>query len=146
MAELRVGAKLESLSAIGAFVIDAAKQAGIPDPAAYRLRLAVDELATNVIVHGRPGDHGASEEIRLTAEIDDAALTIALEDSGPEFDPLGHAVPEEEFDMPMEDRTIGGLGVFLAIKGVDEFRYERNGDTNRNIFVVARNGVRERSS
>lgn len=146
MPELRVAAKLESLSAIGAFVVDAAKQAGVSDPAAYRLRLAVDELATNVIMHGRPGDHGASEEIRLTAAIDDAALTVALEDHGPEFDPLKHVVPEEEFDMPMEDRTIGGLGVFLAIKGVDEFRYERVGDVNRNVFVVTRPAAEERSS
>lgn len=138
MAELRVGANLDVLSSIGAFVMDAAKQAGLNSRAAYRLRLAVDEMATNVIVHGKPSEHGADDEIRLVSDIDDRSLTITLEDRGPEFNPLQHAVPDDHLAKPLEERPIGGLGVFLAIRGVDQFQYERVGNMNRSIFIVAR--------
>lgn len=138
MGELRVGATLEVLSAIGAFVLDAATEAGLDHRAAYRLRLAVDEMATNVIVHGRPLEHSGDDQIRLLSTIDDRTLTITLEDRGPEFNPLEQAPPDEHLDKPMEQRPIGGLGVFLAIRGVDRFQYERVGDMNRSIFVVRR--------
>ena len=65
MGELRVVATLEALGAIGAFVMDAAREAGRPARAANRLRLAVDELATNVVVHGQPLDHSGDDEIRF---------------------------------------------------------------------------------
>jgi len=138
MDELRVAARLEALGAIGAFVLGAAQQAGIDPRAAYRLRLAVDEMATNVVVHGKPLEHGGRDEIRLTAEIGERALTVTLEDEGPEFNPLEHEHPGEELSKPMEERAIGGLGVFLAIRGVDRFHYERVGDVNRSVFVVHR--------
>jgi anti-sigma regulatory factor (Ser/Thr protein kinase) len=138
MAELRVGANLDVLSSIGAFVMDAAKAAGLNSRAAYRLRLAVDEMATNVIVHGKPLEHSGDDEIRLVSDIDEQNLKITMEDRGPEFNPLERQVPGEHLVKPLEQRPIGGLGVFLAIRGVDRFHYERVGDINRSIFVVNR--------
>jgi anti-sigma regulatory factor (Ser/Thr protein kinase) len=137
MDSLRVASSLEALSPIGAFVMEAAAAAGIEKKAAYRLRLAVDEIATNIVVHGRPGERGAADDILVEAAVDDAALTITLEDAGPPFNPLEHQTPQN-LDRPIEERPIGGLGVYLAIKGVDQFRYERVGARNRNIFVVRR--------
>ena len=138
MDELRVSAQLDVLSSIGAFVLKAAENAGLDRRAAYRLRLAVDEMATNIIVHGNPLEHSGDDEIRLTSEIDDRSLTITLEDRGPEFNPLEHETPEGHIDKPMEQRPIGGLGVFLAIRGVDSFLYERVNDRNRSTFIVHR--------
>jgi anti-sigma regulatory factor (Ser/Thr protein kinase) len=138
MAELRVGANLDVLSSIGAFVMDAAKEAGLNSRAAYRLRLAVDEMATNVIVHGKPLEHSGDDEIRLVSDIDEESLKITMEDRGPEFNPLARAVPDDHLAKPLEQRPIGGLGVFLAIRGVDHFHYERVGNTNRSIFTVNR--------
>ena len=138
MDELRVAAKLDVLSSIGAFVLKAAETAGLDRRAAYRLRLAVDEMATNVIVHGQPLEHSGDDEIRVTADLDDDRLTITLEDRGPAFNPLDHETPEGHIDKPMEQRPIGGLGVFLAIRGVDSFSYERVDDRNRSTFVVHR--------
>ena len=141
MEQLKVAADLEVLSSIGAFVMQAAEAAGIDRRAAYRLRLAVDEMATNIIVHGNPAAHSGDDEIRITAEVTDDRLRITLEDRGPAFNPLEHAVPEEHLAKPMEERPIGGLGVFLAIRGVDQFSYERVGDCNRSIFIVNRGGT-----
>lgn len=138
MAELRTGATLDVLGAIGAFVMDAARDAGLSSRAANRLRLAVDELATNVIVHGKPLEHSGDDEIRLVAAIDEERLTITMEDRGPEFDPRAHALPVDQLTKPLDERPIGGLGVFLAVRSVDGFDYARVGDINRSTFVVNR--------
>jgi serine/threonine-protein kinase RsbW len=138
MDALTVGATLESLSAIGGYIRDAAAEAGLDSRAAYRLRLAVDEMATNIIVHGRPLDHSGDDQILLKADMDDQALTITLEDAGPAFNPLEHQTPDQLLATPIEERPIGGLGVFLATRGVDEFQYERLSDRNRSKFIVRR--------
>jgi anti-sigma regulatory factor (Ser/Thr protein kinase) len=136
MDELTVPAALEALGTIGAYVLKAATAAGIDNRAAYRLRLAVDEIATNIIMHGRPGDRGA-DAITVRAAMDDLSLTISLEDGGPAFNPFEQEGPMD-LDQPIEERQMGGLGVFLAIRGVDGFGYERLGALNRNTFVVHR--------
>jgi anti-sigma regulatory factor (Ser/Thr protein kinase) len=145
MNELRVNASLQVLGSIGAFVLEAADQAGLDRRAAYRLRLAVDEIATNVIVHGKPLEHSGYDEIRLRADMDEHSLQITLEDCGPEFNPLEREVPDDHLEKPLEHRPIGGLGVFLAIRGVDSFHYERAGDRNRSVFLVKRPQDTERS-
>ncbi|HEY9300728.1 MAG TPA: ATP-binding protein, partial [Phormidium sp.] len=73
----------------------------------------------------------------LQAKIDDSSLTILMEDKAASFDPTTKFMLEEEsIHLPMQQRAIGGLGVYLAIQGVDKFSYERIGERNRNIFVV----------
>lgn len=125
---------LDSLSKIGAYVLEAASQAGLEKKVAYRLRLAVDEIATNSIVHGyeRVGEEG---DLVVSAEVGEGILTIILEDTGPPYDPFKTPSPDD-LDQPLDDRDIGGLGVFLAIQGVDEFSYEWENETNRNIFIM----------
>jgi serine/threonine-protein kinase RsbW len=125
---------LDSLTQIGAYVLEAASQAGLERKDAYRLRLAVDEIATNSIVYGydRIGKEG---DLVVSAEVGDGSLTIILEDTGPAYDPFQTPSPDD-LDQPLDERDIGGLGVFLAIQGVDEFRYEWVGEKNRNIFTM----------
>ena len=135
---LSLPGSLESLSLIGQFVTKATAQAGLDPKAAYRLRLAVDEFAANAIVHGYQ-EAGLTGNLELRADVDDRNLTITLEDSGRAFDPKRVAPPDPaRMALPLEDRPIGGLGIYLALKGVDEFRHERVGDRNRNIFVMHR--------
>jgi serine/threonine-protein kinase RsbW len=126
---------LASLSAIGQFIMDQSTAAGLTGKAAYRLRLAVDEVATNTINYGYKGL--ATGTIDLRADIDEQTLTITLEDTAPPYNPNERETPLS-LDMPVEERPIGGLGVFLALTGVDQFRYERAGDKNCNIFVMNR--------
>jgi serine/threonine-protein kinase RsbW len=129
---------LESLSPIGQYVMAAAAAADLDKAAAYRLRLAVDELATNVIVHGYE-EVGESGSVALSATIDDRALTVVIEDTARPFDPTTKVLPEqEELGLPLDQRAIGGLGVMLAREGVDDFRYERVDERNRTILVINR--------
>lgn len=136
--DLVVPGDLASLEAIGKHVTAVAAEAGLDRRAAYRLRLAVDEVATNSITHGYQ-EHGQAGDVVVKAALDDSTLVVTVEDSAPAFDPREREGAEEEtLDLPLDQRQVGGLGVFLAVRGVDEFRYEYRGNRNRNIFVVKR--------
>jgi len=138
MEPLSLPAKLDSLEEIGKYVVRATTQAKLATKAAYGLRLAVDEIATNIVTHGYQ-EAGICGEVTVSAVLTDSSLTVVLVDGGLPFDPLSHPLPgEADLNLPLEDRPIGGLGIFLVLKGVDAFRYERDQDQNRNIFVVNR--------
>lgn len=138
MQSLTVPGTLDSLKPIADFVLAAAAAVDLDKKAAYKLRLAIDEIATNIILHGYE-EAGLEGEVQLSAVIDDQKLEISLEDQAIPYDPLQtEAVEEEELQRPLAERRMGGLGVYLAIQGVDQFRYERVGDRNRNIFVMNR--------
>jgi serine/threonine-protein kinase RsbW len=129
---------LDSLGLIRAYVTSAAQSAGLDNKATYKLCLAVDEIATNIIVHGYQ-EAGRSGVLDVRVAMDARTLTITIEDDGTPFDPRESDLPSsKDLSAPLEDRPIGGLGVFLAFDGVDEFRYERSGERNRNVFIVNR--------
>jgi anti-sigma regulatory factor (Ser/Thr protein kinase) len=129
---------LDSLSLIREYVGSAAGAAGLDKKATYELCLAVDEIATNIILHGYK-EAGRSGVLDVRADIENRKLTVTLEDDGEPFDPRQSKLPEsEELLRPLEERPIGGLGLFLAVQGVDEFKYERAGGRNRNVFAVYR--------
>lgn len=136
MESLTVPGTLDSLAPIREFVDRAVSLAGIESRAGYRLRLAVDEIATNIVNYGYQ-QSGRSGDIRLEARIDDDTLTIVVEDNAPPFDPTTVGDPDD-LDVDLGDRKIGGLGIFLTVRGVDEFHYQRVSDCNRNVFVVNR--------
>lgn len=142
MEPINLPANLDALEEIGSYVVRATTEAGLPPRSAYGLRLAVDEIATNIVTHGYR-EAGISGEVTVSAALTDSSLTVVLEDGGIPFDPLRHPLPGEDvLNLPLEDRPIGGLGIFLALRAVDAFRYERTDELNRNIFVVNRTAER----
>jgi len=133
MKPLTVPGTLKSIRAVGRYVLDVAAEAGLESQAAYRLRLAVDEIATNAVLHGyqRAGTEG---ELVVSAVCDKAKLTIILEDSSPPFDPRD-VPPPADLEWRPPDRPAGGLGVLLALRGVDEFEHRWVNECNHNMFV-----------
>lgn len=125
-----------NLSQLLDYVTWAAAAFGLDDAATYRLSLAVDEIATNIVLHGYE-DAGRSGDLIIWADTNDDQLTIFLEDTGKPFDPR-EAPPPGDLDRPLEERQDGGLGIFLALWGVDGFNYEQIGDTNRCVFIMTR--------
>ncbi|MEG5064414.1 ATP-binding protein [Microcoleus sp. B3-A4] len=140
MNPLIVPGKLDSLSQIAQYVLAAAAEAELEKKASYGLRLAVDEIATNIIIHGYE-ESGTEGNLELCAELSDRNLIIFIEDTAVTYDPIEQALPDD-LDKHPHEKTIGGLGVYLAIQGVDKFSYERVGNRNRNIFTVERKGNR----
>ncbi|MEB3289788.1 MAG: ATP-binding protein [Leptolyngbya sp.] len=136
MEQLTVPGELASLKLIAEFVLAEASKAGLDKKAAYRLRLAIDEIATNIILYGFQ-ESSQEGELQLFSTTDQGKLEIAIEDSAIPFDPISaRQVEATELTRPLEERQVGGLGVYLAIQGVDQFRYERVRDRNRNTFVM----------
>jgi anti-sigma regulatory factor (Ser/Thr protein kinase) len=136
MEPLTLPGTLDSLPAIGKYVLAAAAAAQLDKKAAYRLRLAVDEIATNVIIHGYE-EVNRSGLLDIQAIINEAELTIFLEDTGATYQPDEVSQPTH-LDQPLDERPLGGLGMYLAIHGVDQLRYEHIDNRNRHIFVVYR--------
>ena len=129
---------LDLLEIIGQHVMEVASKAGLAKKAAYNLRLGVDEIATNIILYGYE-QSGVSGVVKIYTDITDRELTLTLEDTAKAYDPSN--TPEPDLTLPLDERPIGGLGVYLAMTGADDFKYERVGDHNRNIFVMKRPAV-----
>ena len=139
METLTVPGTLNSLEAIAQYVKKASEIVSLDKKKAYRLRLAVDEIATNIIQHGYQ-EAGDDRGLVIQAHIEPESLTIIIEDTGFPFDPQQKiALEEENINKPIEEKPIGNLGIYLASEGVDQFSYERIGEINRNIFIVNRN-------
>jgi anti-sigma regulatory factor (Ser/Thr protein kinase) len=133
---LTVSAHIDSLKPIADYVIQASKAANLDKKKTYKLRLAVDEIVTNIITHGYE-ETGRTGNITISGEMDSNSLKITLEDTAVFFDPREKMSAEEEtIDLPLEDRKMGGLGIYLTINGVDEFQYKRVEDHNFNIFTM----------
>jgi len=94
-------------------------------------QLAVEEAITNVIMHGYAGKPG---QIVLTCRGTPALVEVQIEDSAPPFNPL--SIPKPDTDGDIDERKIGGLGVFLIRQVMDEivYRYE----DGKNILVLVK--------
>lgn len=127
---------LDSLEGIRQAVKEQAQLAGLGKKPTYALLLAVDEIATNIITHGYE-ETGTEGPVDVLIEHVDGKLTVMLEDEAVAFDPLKYELPTEEFfARALEDRPIGGMGIHLTLKGIEDFKYEYVGNRNRNIFVM----------
>jgi anti-sigma regulatory factor (Ser/Thr protein kinase) len=133
MEPLIVPATLDALEVLTTYILKAAGEAGLDEKSTSRLRLAVDELATNICLHGYAVNTGT---LRLQAFIDRESLNVEMEDTGPAFDPR-EAIPPD-LNLPPEDRPIGGLGIYFATRSVDSFAYERVGNLNRSTLTMKR--------
>lgn len=140
MKQLRLRGTLDALKEIAGYVKAAAESAGLDSKKSYRLRLAVDEVAANIVIHGYQ-EAGLYGDLTVIALVTGNSVTITLEDSGLAFDPGTIPMPDEEsLCLPVEERAIGGLGIFLVLKGVDSFSYQRDEEhkLNRNTFKMFR--------
>jgi anti-sigma regulatory factor (Ser/Thr protein kinase) len=89
--------------------------------------LAIEELVTNCIKYGY--DDSDDHIIAIVLSISDGSLTMDVIDDGHPFDPL--TAPRPDFSLEVQDRPIGGLGIYLLRKLADNISYERNNGTNR---------------
>jgi serine/threonine-protein kinase RsbW len=88
------------------------------------------------VVHGYE-EAGRTGNLKVASTVENGSLAIVLEDQGPPYDPRRHVhrVPEL-IERPLHERQVGGLGIFLALDGVDELQYESANGTNRTVFLV----------
>jgi serine/threonine-protein kinase RsbW len=128
-------AKFEYLDEIREFVAGVARQGGFNDKEIYSLQLAADEAASNIIEHAYAGVVNASLDISCDMRGD--TLTIIMRDQGRTFD--SSKVKQPNLKADLSERQIGGLGVYLMRKLMDEVRYESSGKTNT-LTMIKRRG------
>ena len=118
MDEIRLGAKLENLEQVLAFVDEHLEAAGCPLKAQMQIDVAVEEMFVNIAQYAyAPGTGDAV--IRMG--IEDGHAVVTLKDWGVPFDPLAKEDPD--VTLPAEERRIGGLGIFMVKKSMEDIRY-----------------------
>ncbi|MFD1934334.1 ATP-binding protein [Nonomuraea mangrovi] len=130
---LRIDGSNTSMPGVVADFVEAlAGEAGLTTHQTYWLRLAADEITTNIAHHGYRGCGGV---VDIAGEIEPDRLRVWIEDDAPPFDPTLYD-PAPRLAVPPCQREEGGYGLLLALKKVDEFSYEFVGGRNRNILVM----------
>lgn len=133
MPSLRVDARPESLAVIRRFVRATAAAEGLDRERTDGLVQAVDESATNVIVHGYRLEPG---ELEIEARRSGQRLVVLLRDRAPQFDPTSLQAPDRQ--VPLAQRGRGGMGVFLARQLCDEMRYRPMPDGGNELALIQR--------
>jgi sigma-B regulation protein RsbU (phosphoserine phosphatase) len=126
--------------AVNAHFDEHAARWGIPAELGNRIRMAFDELISNVIAYGY--DDSRPHEIRVTARREPGRLILTLVDDGRPFDPFSTTAPE--LSLSAEEREIGGLGILLCREMFDRVDYERRDGCNvvtLEAALVAKSGA-----
>jgi len=129
-------AKFEFLDEIRDFVAQVARTGGFTDQGIYSLQLAADEAASNIIEHAYKGISDATLDV--TCDMQGEKILITMHDTGIPFDPS--LVKQPNLKADLSERQIGGLGVYLMRKIMDEVRYESNAKTGNLLTMIKRRG------
>lgn len=100
----------------------------LPPADSVKFELALEEVFMNLVMHG---SSEAGTQVEVSVILCDGGLTLMVEDDGPAFDPL--LLPAPDVAASLEERKVGGLGVFLVRQMMDAVSYQR---------VAARNQLR----
>lgn len=129
---MEIGADRGEVARVNAAVGEFADAHALPAAVRRSMNVALDDLLTNTVAHGLAGrDDG---RVAIAVELQPDRLVVTLTDNGRAFDPFGRDAPDTT--LSVADRPIGGLGIHLVRKLLDDVSYERRGDTN--VVVLAK--------
>ena len=121
MKELVIKALVDKLPDVLAFVDEQLEAADCPMKTQMQIDVSVEEIFVNIANYAYPdGTGNAKIQVEVTAEPFSAQRTVI--DSGVPYDPLAKSDPD--VTLPAEERQIGGLGIFMVKKSMDDVRYE----------------------
>ncbi len=129
LADITVPARLESLEGLVKSATGSALQCGLAGESLYAVELATEEAVVNVFRYAYPEGEG---KVRLRCMGEGDSFIIEITDLGVPFDPT--ARPDPDVSGPLEERPVGGRGIYLTKKMTDEMRYSR--EDGRNILCL----------
>lgn len=134
MKELTVTARVENIETVTDFVNEQLEVLDFSMKARMQIDIAIDEIFSN-IAHYAYGPQTGDATVRVETVQDPAGIVITFIDQGMPYDPLSAAEPD--ITLSAEERSIGGLGIFMVKKSMDELAYRR--ENGSNIFSIRKN-------
>ncbi len=132
MAKITLDATRENAPSISAFVEEELERLECPMKTPAQINIAVDELACNVISYAYPNSTG---QIGVSLESPQPqTVAITFEDSGVPYNPLEK--PDPDIALSAEERKIGGLGIFIVKKTMDDVIYKH--EDGKNILTIVK--------
>lgn len=128
--DIRLHNDLSEISRMAEIVHEYGRTHSFGKEVVEEINLALEELISNIILHGygEDGDLGIDVSLNLKGD----TLYIVISDDAQPFNPL--EIDDPDIDLPVEERQIGGLGVFLTKQVMDKLEYEvRDG---RNVVLL----------
>ena len=122
--------KLSELKSLCRHLEDCGDMMQLPQKCLHEINLGLDELFTNIVSYGFEG--GSEHQIKFTIEKTEETLVVKVEDDGTPFNPLEAAAPGLSQDLDTID--IGGLGIHLVKKMMDDINYQRVEGRNKLIL------------
>jgi len=124
-------AELESLKKFRDFISACCAKNDISNETILELKLAVDEACTNIITHGYKGMDPGS--IILSFRITPDRILVQITDFGHVFEP--EASPKPDIEAALEDRELGGMGLYLIYQTMDNIDYQNSIEGNTLTFT-----------
>ena len=134
MKELTVAATVENIDAVTEFVNEQLEALDCPMKAQMQIDIAIDELFGNIAHYAYNPEIGKAT-VRVEVAPNPLAVTITFIDNGVPYDPLAKADPDTT--LSAEEREIGGLGIYMVKKSMDEITYEYK--DGQNILKIKKN-------
>jgi len=131
---MTIGADRSEIARVNAAFAEFADAHALPAAVRRSMNVVLDELLTNTSVYGFAGREGGGGEVTVEAELRTDRVSVTLTDDGRPFDPFGVAAPDTA--LPVEERQIGGFGIHLVRRLMDEVSYHRRAD--RNVVVLTK--------
>lgn len=127
MAELNIEASLDNLSKVLEFVDEYLENYGCSMKAQMQIDIAIEEIFVNI---ARYAYHPQTGPATICVEVEEEPLQVSVSflDSGIPYDPLKKKDPD--IGLSAEEREIGGLGIFMVKKSMDEISYEYKDGNN----------------
>ncbi len=128
---------VKQVAKLNAFMTDITERLGISKPQTYQLKLALEEAVVNVMEYAYPKD--TTGDIHIKATSNGKRLKIIITDMGTAFNPTERATADTT--LSVEDRPVGGLGIFLVRELMDSINYERI--AGKNVLTMRKDYSRE---
>jgi anti-sigma regulatory factor (Ser/Thr protein kinase) len=132
MSKIRLQAKIENLERLMQFVLACAKRQGFTQKRIQAIELATEEALVNIFTYAYP-EHTGEVEVRCKMD-DDTRFILEILDTGIPFNI--HSISEPDLTENISNRKIGGLGIFLMRKMVDEVQYRRDEENNILTLII----------
>jgi len=130
--KITVNSSTDNLSVIRDFIRSAANDAGFDNDTSGKIVLAADEACTNIIKHAYKYSNKGKIEINISVKSN--KFSISISDNGEHFNST--SIPEPDLKKYYQEKKVGGLGMFLMKKLMDEVKYSQPKDKKNKVTLV----------